>query len=58
MVRHLYDTKENNPQQYYWFKEGLSKQEVGKVIALASELPEAQRAVSYTHLTLPTNREV
>ena len=44
MTKYLYDTKENNPQQYYWFKEGLSKQEVDKVIALASELPEAQRA--------------
>lgn len=46
MAKYLYDTKENNPQEYYWFKTGLSKEEVDKVIALASELPEAERATT------------
>jgi len=46
MAKYLYDTKENNPQEYYWFKTALSKEEVDKVIALASELPEAERATT------------
>jgi len=46
MAKYLYDTKENNPQEYYWFKSGLSKEEVSKVIALASELPESERATT------------
>ena len=29
----------NDPQQWYWFKEGLTKEEVSKIIKLASELP-------------------
>ena len=42
----IYSTEENDPQQYYWFKTGLSKEEVDKVIRLASELPEATRATT------------
>jgi PKHD-type hydroxylase len=42
----IYDTAENDPQQYYWFQEALTKEEVDKVIALASELPEAERATT------------
>ena len=42
----IYSTEENDPQQYYWFKTGLSKEEVDKVIRLASELPEAERATT------------
>lgn len=35
----LFEQKENDPQQWYWFQEGLSKEEVNQVINLASELP-------------------
>lgn len=42
----IYDTPENDPQQYYWFQSALTKEEVDKVIALASELPEAERATT------------
>lgn len=42
----IYDTEENDPQQYYWFQNALSKEEVDKVIRLASELPEAERATT------------
>lgn len=35
----LFEQKENDPQQWYWFQEGLSKEEVDQVIKLASELP-------------------
>ena len=42
----IYSTEENDPQQYYWFKTGLSKEEVDKVIRLASELPESERATT------------
>ena len=42
----IYSTEENDPQQYYWFKTGLSKEEVDKVVRLASELPEAERATT------------
>jgi PKHD-type hydroxylase len=35
----LFEQKENDPQQWYWFQEGLSKEEVNQVIKLASELP-------------------
>lgn len=35
----LFEQKENDPQQWYWFQGGLSKEEVNKVIKLASELP-------------------
>ena len=44
--KHIFDTDQNDPQQYYWFKTGLSKSEVDKVLALASELPEAERATT------------
>lgn len=39
MARHNFKQAENDPQQYYWFKQGLSKEEVDMVIKLASELP-------------------
>lgn len=35
----LFEQKENDPQQWYWFNEGLTKEEVNKIIMLASELP-------------------
>jgi PKHD-type hydroxylase len=31
--------QENDPQQWYWFKSALTKEEVNKIIMLASELP-------------------
>jgi len=46
MSNYLYDTEENDPQQYYWFREALTKEEVDKVIKMASELPEAHRATT------------
>tara|TARA_B100000768_G_C11232405_1_gene355714 strand:+ start:36 stop:650 length:615 start_codon:yes stop_codon:yes gene_type:complete len=42
----IYDTSENDPQQYYWFKHALTEEEVDRVIALASELPEAKKATT------------
>ncbi len=39
MKSYIFNQKENDPQQWYWFQEGLTKQEVDKVIMLASELP-------------------
>lgn len=42
----IFESGENDPQQYYWFKTGLSKEDVDKIIALASELPEAERATT------------
>ena len=29
----------NDPQQYYWFKNGLTREEVDRIIKIASELP-------------------
>ncbi len=43
---YFYESETNDPQQYYWFKAGLSEAEVDKVINLASELPEAERATT------------
>ena len=43
---YFYETETNDPQQYYWFKNGLSEAEVNQVISLASELPEAERATT------------
>ena len=39
MKSYIFNQKENDPQQWYWFQEGLSKQEVERVIKIASELP-------------------
>lgn len=39
MARHNFYQEQNDPQQYYWFKNGLSHEEVDKIIKLASELP-------------------
>ena len=44
--KHIFDTDKNDPQQWYWFQNGLTKEEVDKVITLASELPEAERATT------------
>jgi PKHD-type hydroxylase len=43
-LKNIFSTGQNHPQQWYWFKEALTKEEVNKVITLASELPEAKRA--------------
>lgn len=45
MKERIFQTKENNPQEYYWFQEALTKDEVNKILAIASELPE-QRATT------------
>ena len=37
---------------------GQGSLEVGMGREIAEAVPEAMEAVSYTHLTLPTNREV
>lgn len=39
MARHNFEQKTNDPQQWYWFQNGLSQEEVQKIINLASELP-------------------
>lgn len=49
MSKKLIFTQEtNNPQEYYWFKSGLSHEEVDKVIKLASEIKE-ERASTIGH---------
>jgi len=35
-----FQQKTNNPQEYYWFKTGLSQEEVDKIIKLCSEIKE------------------
>ena len=35
----------NDPQQYYWFKDALTKEEVEKVIKLASKLPQQAASI-------------
>jgi len=35
----------NDPQQYYWFKDALTKEEVEKVIKLASKLPQEAASI-------------
>lgn len=45
MAYNLFEQPENDPQQYYWFQNALTKEEVNKIIALASELP-IQRATT------------
>ena len=40
----IFESPTNDPQQYYWYKAALTKEEVDKVIKLASELPEAHKA--------------
>ena len=39
MARHTFYQPENDPQQWYWYQNGLSQEEVQKIINLASELP-------------------
>lgn len=43
---YIFDSGTNSPQQWYWFQNGLTREEVDKVIKLASELPEAERATT------------
>lgn len=38
-MNYTFEQPENDPQQWYWFKEGLSQEEVNRIIQLASELP-------------------
>jgi PKHD-type hydroxylase len=40
----IFETSTNDPQQYYWYKSALTKEEVVKVIKLASALPEGHKA--------------
>lgn len=42
----IFETNTNDPQQYYWFKSALSKEEVDKVIAMAGNLPESKKATT------------
>ncbi len=42
----IFETEVNDPQQYYWYQNALTAQEVDKVIKMASELPEAKRATT------------
>lgn len=43
---YIFDSGTNEPQQWYWFQNALTEEEVDKVIALASELPESERATT------------
>ena len=45
-MSYLYETKANDPQQYYWYRQALTKEEVDKVIQMAAKLPEAKRATT------------
>ena len=38
-MNYTFEQPENDPQQWYWFKEGLSQEEVKRIIQMASELP-------------------
>lgn len=39
MSTYTFDQPVNDPQQWYWFKSALTKEEVNKIIMQASELP-------------------
>lgn len=39
MAKYNFDQSENDPQQWYWYKNGLSPAEVQQIINMASELP-------------------
>ncbi len=39
MAKYVFEQEQNDPQQYYWFKNALSKEEVDRVIAAAEKLP-------------------
>lgn len=39
MKKYTFDQPTNDPQQWYWFKAALTKEEVSKIIVLANELP-------------------
>ena len=39
MARHNFKQPENDPQQWYWFQQGLNNSEVRQIIEMASELP-------------------
>ena len=45
MSTYTFDQPTNDPQQYYWFQNALSKEEVDRVIAHAEKLP-IQRATT------------
>lgn len=51
-MNYTFEQPENDPQQWYWFKSALTKEEVNKIIMLASELP-IERAT-----TIGSNGEV
>lgn len=38
-MNYIFEQQQNDPQQWYWFKEGLSQEEVKRIIQMASELP-------------------
>ena len=44
MSNRIFESNENDPQQYYWFRNALSEDEVDQIIRLASELPEGETA--------------
>ena len=39
---YVFDQPENDPQQWYWFADALSKQEVDRVIKMANALPQVR----------------
>lgn len=39
-MNYLFKKETNNPQQYYWYQNGLTQEEVEKVIKLAAEIPK------------------
>ena len=41
-VTYTFDQKENDPHQWYWFKEALNKEEVERVIRMAAKLPQVR----------------
>ncbi len=42
----IFATETTDPQQYYWYQNALTQQEVDRVIKMASELPEGKRATT------------
>ena len=46
------------PEGRFWLSEILVLANIDKDLRLVVNIDQETRAVSYTHLTLPTNREV
>lgn len=39
MTEYVYDQEYNDPQNYYWFEDGFSREETNKILEFAEEVP-------------------